>query len=129
KTRHKSKFKHIDNVLQCGKAHSHHNSINNSVEGFVEVFISIEDESQKNELTEFFYQSHLKKGADELTHDIICPCREEEINGHGNKQRYGCTKTAIEKTEQKQIQRLALMMVFQINENTDCNTGCKSNGE
>ncbi len=85
-------MKYIKHILHSGKAHAHHNGINNTIERLIEVAIEIQDEAYKDEFAEFFTEGHLEEGVVKLIYNII------GLGGNQNVYRYAdnggceCTK-------------------------------------
>ena len=52
---------HVKNIFKRGKTHAHHDGIDNAVEGFIEIWIVVEDATYKNELAKFFHEGHQQK--------------------------------------------------------------------
>ena len=66
-----AKLKHIKDVFDSGETHADDDGINNSIEGFVEIFVVKKYKSHKNELTELFDKCYLEEGVKELLDNVI----------------------------------------------------------
>src|SRR5690606_16121158 len=64
-------LKYVKHIFQRGEAHAYHHGIHNAIKRFVEVFIVIENESDKNKFAELFDERNFKEGVAELMQHII----------------------------------------------------------
>src|SRR5690606_2139320 len=110
---HKSELVHINDIFEGCESHAHHYGVYNSVERFIEMDISEQEESNKNKFAELFHQGDLEKCIDELVDNVIGCRNNDEVDRKAYEKRYRSAKTSIQETQDQQVHRLALVMILQ----------------
>lgn len=107
-----SKFKNIQDIFYCSKAHAYDYSVDNSIKWFVEVFIVVENKPHKEELAELFNKRHFEKGIKELLDDIIFFCEDPKVDGIADGQGDYRADATVDKTYNEQAERLPFVLVL-----------------
>lgn len=118
-------LENIEHVFNGGKTHAYHHSIYDTVEGFIKILIVKQDEANEKKLAALFNKSNFEKRIQKLVYNFFFFRQQDCVDGKSNYLRDDGAERAIEKAQQEQAERLALMLILQIKKQTDGNAGSK----